>query len=358
MGAGRAGSVHSDHPERFRKWLFAAALLLASAVLASCGGASRQEGGTGTSVVRVGYFPNLAHAQAVIGLADGTFQRVLGPGVKLESRIFNAGPSLIQALLAGEIDIGYVGPVPAVTGYVRSDGRALRIIAGAASGGAVLAVRPQAGIGSLKDLQGKKVAVPQLGNTQDLSLRHFLRQNGLEAAERGGSVTVIPMANPDILAFFRKGDIDAAWVPEPWGARLKKEAGAQILVDERTLWTGGRFATAVVVARTDFLAKNSSLVRKWLEAHVSLTDRLRRQPEQALPILNAEIARLTGKALREDILADAVTRLEFTYDPLQETVLAYADWLYQEGYLGGKKPDLAGLFALDLLVSLNKDEGR
>lgn len=308
--------------------------------------------------LRVGYFPNLTHGQAVVGIADGTFARTLGPQVRLEPRLFNAGPSLIQALLAGEIDIGYVGPVPALTGYLRTHGRALRIIAGAASGGAVLVVRPQAGIVSVADLGARKVAIPQLGNTQDLSLRHFLRRHGLEATERGGTVTVIPMANPDILTFFRRQEIDAAWVPEPWGARLCKEAGARVLVDERELWPGGRFSTAVVVARSEFLAQNPVLVSKWLEAHLALTKKLHDRPADAAKLLNREIGRLTGKLLPQEIIDEALTRLEFTYDPLKESVVAFGEWLYEEGYLRGVKPDFGGIFALEVLESLVRPQAR
>jgi NitT/TauT family transport system substrate-binding protein len=228
--------------------------------------------------VRIAYFPNLTHAQAVIGFADGTFARALGDQAKLDAKVFNAGPSVIEALFAGQIDLAYIGPNPAINGYVKSKGEALRIIAGATSGGAVLVVRSDAGINTIADFRGKKIASPQLGNTQDVALRAWLQKQGFKLKEQGGDTQVIPVANPDILTLFRKKEIDAAWVPEPWGARLVREADGKIFLDERDLWPNGKFVTAHVIVSTKFLKAHSDLVKKFLAAHVELTQRINAIP--------------------------------------------------------------------------------
>ena len=169
-------------------------------------------------ILRIGYFPNINHAQAVIGLGNGDFQKALGNSITVQPFLFNAGPSAIEALLAKRVDVTYVGPNPAINGYVVSDGKDLRIISGAASGGAVFVVRNDSGIKSPKDFAGKKFASPQLGNTQDIALRKYLLDNGYKTTDNGGNVTVTPVANPDILTLFLKKQLDGAWVPEPWGA--------------------------------------------------------------------------------------------------------------------------------------------
>ncbi|HET7389920.1 MAG TPA: ABC transporter substrate-binding protein, partial [Nitrososphaeraceae archaeon] len=204
-------------------------------------------------ILRIGYFPNINHAQAVIGIGNGDFQKVLGSNIIVQPFLFNAGPSAIEALLAKRIDVTYVGSNPAINGYVVTGGKDLRIIAGATSGGAVFVVGNDSGVQSPKDFAGKKFASPQLGNTQDISLRKYLLDNGYKTTENGGSVTIVPVANPDIMTLFLKKQIDGAWVPEPWGARLVKEANGRIFLDERILWPDGKFVTANIVASTDYL---------------------------------------------------------------------------------------------------------
>src|SRR5919112_1450021 len=183
--------------------------------------------------LRIGYFPNINHAQAVIGLGRGDFQKALGDNVEVKTQIFNAGPAAIEALFANQIDISYIGPGPAINGYVQSNGEALRIISGAASGGAVFVVRNDSGINSPQDLANKKFATPELGNTQDIALRNYLLDNGYNTKENGGNLEVLTVKNPDIVTLFLTKQIDGAWVPEPWGETLVKEGGGKILVDER-----------------------------------------------------------------------------------------------------------------------------
>lgn len=307
-------------------------------------------------VLRVGYFPNITHAQAVIGFADGTFARALGDQVKLDIKIFNAGPSVIEAMFAGQIDLAYIGPNPAINGYVKSKGEALRIIAGATSGGAVLVVRNDAGINSAADFRGKKIASPQLGNTQDVALRAWLQKQGFKLKEQGGDTQVIPVANPDILTLFRKKEIDAAWVPEPWGARLVREADGKIFLDERDLWQDGKFVTAHVIVSTKFLKANPEVVEKFLAAHVKLTQRINADPATAKQTLNNEIERLTGAALPKQVLDDAWSRQTVTYDPIRASLFGSAEAAFKLGFLGDTMPNLDSIYDLTILNAVLKEK--
>ncbi|HEY3282581.1 MAG TPA: ABC transporter substrate-binding protein [Armatimonadota bacterium] len=299
--------------------------------------------------VRLAYFPNITHSQALIGVAREDFKRALGPGARLETVAFNAGPSEIEALFAGQVDIGYIGPGPTINGWVQSKGRLLRVVAGAASGGASLVVRKDAGVGSWRDLSGKRVASPQLGNTQDLSLRHFLAINGLKPRQKGGTVEIVPVANPDILTLFRRKDLAAAWVPEPWATRLVQEGNGQVLFDERTLWPRRRFNTAHVIVSSRFLKEHPDLVKRFLAAHVSITLWMKAHSAEARELVNREIQRLTGKLLPPAVLNPAYSRLDLTYDPLGGSTNAFAAWAADAGYVRGGRPDLRGLWDLTLL---------
>jgi NitT/TauT family transport system substrate-binding protein len=305
----------------------------------------------GSVVLRVGYFPNMTHSQPLVGLAasNDTFRKVLGPNVQVDPKIFNAGPSAMEALLAGALDMTYVGPNPSINGYVKSNGTALRIIAGATSGGAVLVVRSDENISSVADLAGKRVATPELGNTQDVAARFYLLSNNLKTVDRGGTVVILPTANPDILTLFQKKELDAAWVPEPWGARLVKEANAKILVDEQSLWPGGQFVTTNLVVSSKFLTDHPDVVKKWLSAHVQMTEWIRDHPTEAKTIVNSEIARLTGKGLDPKVLDDAWGRMQVTYDPISTSLFTAADRAFQLGMLGKTKPELSGIYDLTLL---------
>ena len=320
-------------------------ILLASLALAlaACGASS--DAGT---IVRVAYFPNLTHSQALIGLARGDFAESLGPEIKIDAKAFNAGPSVIEAMFAGEIDLAYIGPNPAINGHVQSGGEALRVVAGATSGGAAFIVRPEAGIDSADDLSGKRIASPQLGNTQDVALRAYLSKNGLQTTEQGGTVQVFPTANPEILDLFRRGEIDGAWVPEPWAARLIVEGGGELFLDERALWPNADFTTALVIVRTEFLEEHPDLVQRWLEAHAALTMWEQANPDEAKLLANEEIGRLTSQALSQEVLDSAWSRMSVTYDPLTDTIVASAQAAYMAGYLE-TEPDLSGLVDLAVL---------
>ncbi len=348
-----------------------------------------------SNVLRLGYFPNLNHAQVIIGLANGHFQKSLSnssnsgvngdQGTTIKEYVFSAGPSAIEALYAGQIDVAYVGPNPAINGYMASNGEGIRIISGSASGGAVFVVRNDSGILSTTDLGGKKFASPQLGNTQDVALRKYLNQNGYETVENGGNVTVVPVKPSDILTLMLKKEIDGAWVPEPWGARLVKESNAKIFVDERDLWPpDGKFATTNIIVRTDYLKDNPEVIRKLINAQIdetlwinntlnelqksnlsSTSGNVENQTNQNIDKDGAELfirafnnglKRITGNTVPEDELRDALQRLEFTYDPIEQSLFKMADDAYDLGLIGrGTKPNLTNIYDLGLLNEVLKD---
>jgi NitT/TauT family transport system substrate-binding protein len=305
--------------------------------------------GFGQTVVRVGAFPNITHPQAMVGKNEGWFEKALGNNVKIEWKSFNAGPSAIEALFAGALDITYIGPNPAITGYVRSQGEALRVVAGATSGGAALVVRNDSGIQKPEDFHGKRVASPQMGNTQDVALRAWLKAHGMKSADKGGDVMVMPMANPDQLTLFQKKELDAAWAPEPWATRLIKEGNGRLFLDERDLWPKGQFVTAHIIVSTKFLREHPDVVKNFIRAHVELTDWIKGHLPEAKKMLNAQIQKETGKALSPALLDEAFARLEVTYDPLRSSLLNSAHSAFEAGFLGKTMPDLSSLYDLSLL---------
>jgi len=311
---------------------------------------------TNNSVIRVGYFPNIAHAQAVIGLANGTFESYIGPDVKIKSTLFNAGPSIIEAVFSEDIDIAYVGPSPAINGYVRSNGEALKVISGVSCGGSLFVIRPDSGIKKAADISGKRIATPQLGNTQDIALRGYIKDSGLLPTERGGTVHILPLRNPDILNLFMRKQIDGAWVPEPWGSRLLSEAGGEIFLEEKSLWKNGQFCSTLVIAGTNFLGKHPGLVKRWLTAHVVLTGWINQHPDEAKEVIRSQIKAISGICLSEKIVNDAFTRLEFTYDPIVFSLFSYAKMAFDAGYLGNREPDLSQMIDLSILNNILKEK--
>jgi len=308
------------------------------------------------NVLRMGYFPNITHSQALVGLEKGLFKQHLG-GTDIKTYVFNAGPSVIEAMFAGKLDISYIGPSPTINGYVQSGGQALRVIAGATSAGAVFVVRNESGIYSTADLGGRKLASPQLGNTQDVALRHYLKDHGYKTKEDGGSVTVVNVANSDILTLFKKGELDGAWVPEPWGARLVHEAGGRVLLDERDIWANEAFVTANIIVSTKLLREKPQLVKGFLEAHVEATLWTNANPSESREVVNAQLEKLTGKRLDDTVLSEAFGRMNVTYDPIRSSLMTYSDWAYDLGFLGTSRPDLSGLYSLGTLNDVLKEKG-
>ena len=310
------------------------------------------------ATIRVGAFPNVTHAQAMVGKANGWFEKAMGPQVKVQWTSFNAGPSAMEALFAGAIDMTYVGPNPAINGYVRSNGDALRVVAGAASGGASLIVRNDSGIQKPEDFHGKRVASPQFGNTQDVALRNWLRNHGMQTTDKGGDVQIVPMANPDQLTLFLKKELDAAWAPEPWATRLIHEGNGRLFVDERTLWPNGQFVIGLLVVNTRFLNAHPGLVKNWIRAHVELTGWINSHAAEAKRLLNQQIQNETGKALPPIVLDEAFARMQVTYDPLHTALNTAAQQAFDDGFLGRQMPDLSRLYDLSLLNQVLAEEGK
>ena len=310
------------------------------------------------TIVRVGAFPNITHPQPMVGKANGYFEKALGPQVKIDWKTFNAGPSAIEALFAGAIDMAYIGPNPTINGYVRSHGEALQVVAGAASGGAALVVRADSGIVKPEDFHGKKIATPQQGNTQDVALRAWLKAHGMKSMDKGGDVRVMPMANPDQLTLFLKKDLDAAWAPEPWATRLIREGNGRLFLNESDLWPKGQFIVTNLIVSKRFLAEHHDLVTAWVRANLELTDWINSHKPEAKKLLNQQIQKETGKALPEGLLDEAFTRIEVTYDPLRNTLLTSARSAFEAGFLGREMPDLSGLYDLTILNQVLMSKGR
>ena len=304
--------------------------------------------------LRLGYFPNITHSQPNVGLERGTYQQVLGENVNLDPKTFNAGPSVIEAIFAGQLDASYIGPNPAINGFMQSQGKEVRIIAGATSGGALFVIRPDRGISRPADFANKRIASPQLGNSQDVALRAWLKQNSLKAREQGGNVSVQPTSNADILTLFKKGDIDAAWVPEPWATRLVKEADGKVYLDERTLWPDQQFVTTHLIVRPKYLNENPDVVEKLLKAHVDVTEFINQNPSEAKTLLNRSIEKATTAALPVKVLDGAWQNQTVTVDPISSSLKKSADDAYALGFLPSK-PDLASIYDLTLLNKVLKN---
>ncbi len=292
---------------RFMK-CFAAGLLgiVCLAGLSGCGSGKASD----SKEVHIGYFNNVTHAQALLMKAEGVLDNAYGDDVTVTWTGFNAGPAEVEALFAGDIDIGYIGPVPAISANVKSDGD-VSIISGASMAGAELIRAKGAKITSIKDLAGKTVAIPQIGNTQHLCLLQLMKENGLDTVENGGDVTVTAVENADVLNMMENGNIDAAVVPEPWGSTLVK-AGAEIVLDYDKLYLEGNYPVAVVVVRNEFLEEHPDYVKVFLEAHQNATTQINEDIEGAAGVINAEINAATGKSLEPDILTSAFSKLTIT----------------------------------------------
>lgn len=335
---------------------------LALVVLAAACGKSKDtlvSGPDGTTIeapttVRLGYFPNITHASAVVGVENGIFRTALGAN-KLDVKTFNAGPAAVEALLSGALDASYLGPNPAINAYVQSQGKAIRIVSGSTSGGALLVVKPA--INDAAGLKGAKIASPQRGGTQDVALRYWLKDQGLKAdLEGGGDVSIVPQDNAQTLETFRSGAIDGAWVPEPWATRLVQEGGGKVLVDEASLWPEGKFVTTHLVVRTEFLKDHPDAARRLVQGQVQSNDFVNQNPAEAQKAVNAGIAKITGKPVADAVIQAAWKNLTFTNDPVASSLKASAGHANAVGLLG--KVDLKGIYDLSALNSVLKDAGQ
>ncbi len=282
-------------------------------LVAACGGEPHPAPGqtAAPTVVRLGHFPNVTHAHGLVAHAlsrqqKGIFEKHLGPAIRVDWYVFNAGPSAMESLLAGSLDATYVGPNPALNAYARTKGGEVRVLAGATTGGAALVVRKAAGIERAEQLRGRRVATPQLGNTQDVACRAWLAEHGLKVTMTGGDVHVVPTENPDQLSFFQNGTLDAAWTVEPWVSRLELEGGGTVLVDEHDA------LTTIFVARARFAAEQPDVVAKLRAAHAELTQWIAAHPDEAKALVRGELEALTRRPMPAPLVDKCWTRMRFT----------------------------------------------
>ena len=304
--------------------------------------------------IRLGYFANVTHAPAVIGEEEGIFAEALGDGVTIEYVYFNAGTEAIEAMFSGAIDATFIGPNPAINGFAQSDGEALRIVAGTTSGGASLVVRE--GIDAPEQLAGAKLATPSLGNTQDVALRAWLTAQGYSSdVTGGGDVSIIPQANADTLTAFQAGDIDGAWVPEPWATRLIQEGGGHVLINEADLWPNGEFVTTHLIVAKEYLDDHADIVEGLINGLVDAIDEANGDPATAQASTNAGIERITTKALPAEVISAAWENLTYTVDPIASSLQKSKDDAVAVGLLDDV--DLTGIYDLSILNKVLAERG-
>jgi NitT/TauT family transport system substrate-binding protein len=292
--------------------------------------------------IRVGHFPNITHAQGLIAHAlsrqgKGWFEQRLGSDTKIEWFVYNAGPSAMEAVFANSIDLTYVGPGPALNAYTRSNGAEIRLIAGAANGGAGLVVQPDQNLKMPADFRGKRIATPQLGNTQDISCRAWLAEGGLRITQLGGDAQVIPTQNPDQLALFKVKKVDAVWTVEPWLSRIEQESSGKVIVEEKDA------ATTILVSRAKFLNQQRELAKKFAQAHAELTDWIAKNPDEAQRLIKAELMEETKSEMSQDVLAAAWKRIVFTAETPRASVEKFMQNSVKSGFIK-TAPDLSKLF--------------
>lgn len=292
--------------------------------------------------VRVAFLPSVSHAIPIVGLERGTFAGAMDPA-RIDALVLDSGTQAVQSLMAGSLDLAYVGPGPAVNAFVRSGGEVV-ILSGAAGGGVSLVARDGAGIAGIGGLDGMRVAVPQVANSQDVSLRHHLAAAGLSPADRGGTVMVIAAAGPEIHSLFSRGLLDAAWVPEPWATLLVETLGAERVLDESGLWEGGQFASVVLVARAGYVAEMPGGAASWLRAHNATAAWIAANPEGAREAYAAFASREALAALPADVLDESFSRVEITTRAPEGPILEFAERASALGYLGGPPPRIGGIF--------------
>ena len=328
-------------------------LALAAVALTGCAPAAAPQNTTPAASLTLGYFDNVTHAPALVGLHENLFTDALGT-TAFSTQIFNAGPAEIEALAAGAIDAGYIGSSPAINSYLASKGESLVVVSGVTSGGAALVVRD--GITTAADLTGKTLATPQLGNTQDVALRTWLTEQGYKVNLDGtGDVSISPSENADTLTLFKDGKIDGAWVPEPWASRLAIEAGGHVLVNEADLWPNGAFPTTLLVVSKKYYDSYPATVAALVAANVSAIQWITDNPDKAPAAINDVLNKDTGKTLKDNVLASALSNVTFTWDPIASaipTLLEHA--VTTQVSKGGS---LSGLLQLSILNAHLKSLG-
>ncbi len=325
---------------------FVLVLAAISLAAAACSGSESRAQGS-DDVLRLGIFPNLTHAPGYVALEEGIFEETL-PGVEIDVTYFNSGSDAGAAISSGSIDATYIGPGPATALYLQPDS-SVAIVSGVASGGASFVVRSDAGITSASDLANKKIAVPGIGNTQDVALRTWLRDQGMEANDAGGQVDVLEVDNPELLGLFSSGQVDGAWEPEPWPSLLISEGVAELFVDEADLWPDGAFVTTVLLVNTTFLGAQPELVQGLVEANVQAIERIEEDPDTAKASAQAGLIKAGAPSLDQAVIDTAWEKLTFTWDPIASSLAQGAADAYALGYLEVEPTDVSALFQLDLL---------
>ena len=296
---------------------------------------------TASDTIRVGHFPNVTHVQGLVAhhlsrTGKGWFEQRLGPDVKIEWYIYNAGPSAMEAILADSIDLTYVGPSPALNAYTKSNGEEIRIVAAAAAGGAALVVQPDSGLKQPSDFRGKIIATPQLGNTQDIACRAWLANGGLKITQTGGDASIIPTPNPDQLALFKTKKLDAAWTVEPWVSRLERDAGGKVLVEQ------SKDSITVLVSSVKFLKKKHDLAAKFVRAHQELTEWILAHPDEAKQMVRQELAAETKAEVSAELISQAWKRIVLTTEASLDEYRHFVADAQRAGFIRSA-PDLSRL---------------
>ncbi len=345
-----------------RAVLAAGAAAAITALAAGCGSSSpssasgsSSSGSSSHVTLRLGFLANITHAPALVALNKGFFTKDLGSGVTLKTSVFSSGTQETTALLAGQLDAAYVGPNPAINAWQKSGGKAIKIISGAASGGAALVVKPS--ISSVSQLKGQKLATPSLGNTQDVALRYYLKTHGLTTTTTGGGdVSVTPISpNSDAVLEFKSGQIAGGWEPAPYDAEMVADGGKE-LVNEASLWPGGKFVTTNIVVSQSFLAAHASVVSDLLKANIASISYINKNTSAAETAANDELTTLLGKGLKSSALAASFKQITFTNDPIASSLATDAKHAEAVGLL--KPVNLSGIYDLGPLNALLKADGQ
>ena len=305
--------------------------------------------------IRVAFFPSIGHIIPIVGLEEKIFEKGIGEEKQIETKLFDSGPQVIESIFSGSIDVAYVGPGPIINGFLKSDGKDIKILSGAASGGASFIIQPNSGLESLENFDGKRIASPQISNSQDVSLRHYLESHGLKSVENGGTVFVLNISNPDIYTLFAKGDIDGAWVPEPWATILVQELDGIRLFNEEKLWPNEEFASVLLIVRTEYLENNPETIQKWVESHEKIVTWINSNPDKSKSLFSSFLIDYMGKSLPTKIIDESFSNITITSDPIKNSVIIFAERADSLGYLGRDGYNLDGIFYNAVLNVNNGD---
>ena len=306
--------------------------------------------------IRIAFFPSIIHAVPIVGMENQIFSENLDTDLDIQVKIFDSGPQVIESIFSNSVDLAYVGPGPVINGYLKSDGKDLKILASAANGGASFVIQKNSGLESIENYSGKRIAAPQISNTQDVSLRHYLAENGLISAEKGGDVFVLNISNPDIYTLFAKGDIDGAWVPEPWATMLVEELDGIRLFDENEFWPENKFSSVLLIGRADYIEKNPEIIKKWIDANEKTVKWINDNPTESKKLYNEFLKDYMGKTLPEKIVEESFSNIVITSEPVEKSIHIFAERADSLGYLGRDGYTLDEIFYHETIsVTSNED---